>query len=47
MFDVTMQNHGSYVKRYSNFIPGCQCCGRQRHLSEGYRTVSVFDKTFG
>ena len=21
VFDVTMQNHGSYVKRYSNFIP--------------------------
>ena len=27
MFDVTMQNHGSYVKRYSNFIPDVSILG--------------------
>ena len=27
VFDVTMQNHGSYVKRYSNFIPDVSVVG--------------------
>ena len=27
VFDVTMQNHGSYVKRYSNFIPDVSVLG--------------------
>lgn len=27
VFDVTMQNHGSYVKRYSNFVPDVSIVG--------------------
>lgn len=46
MFDVTMQNHGSYVKRYSNFIPDVSIVdGKGTYLKAAEQYLSLIRRS--